>query len=37
MEENKFQEIAKKSKNASKKVATLSSEVKNKALACAKK
>ena len=32
MEENKFQEIAKKSKNASKKVATLSSEVKNKAL-----
>ncbi len=32
MEENKFQEIAKKSKNASKKVATLSSKVKNKAL-----
>ena len=32
MEENKFQEIAKKSKNASKKVATLSNELKNKAL-----
>ena len=32
MEENNFQEIAIKAKNASKKVATLSTEIKNKAL-----
>ena len=32
MEENKFSEIAKSAKNASKKIATLSSEIKNKAL-----
>ena len=32
MEENNFLEIAIKAKNASKKVATLSTEIKNKAL-----
>ena len=32
MEENNFLEIATKAKNASKKVATLSTEIKNKAL-----
>ena len=32
MEENNFQEIASKAKNASKKIATLSTEIKNKAL-----